>query len=312
MTAPLMVEVIRSGVIESSHLVDVAVVDRTGALVASAGDPARPCAFRSSAKPIQARVTLEAGWKPTSSEQLAIACASHNGEPEHVAAVRSLLRDGGVDEADLLCPVDVPAFRPAALEVDEPKRIYHNCSGKHASMLAACAAAGWPLDDYRAREHQLQLAIAKRIDELTQGAIAQLVDGCGVVTPVAPLCAFAAAFRAIDDGGPEMAAMRAHPFLVGGTDRIDTDVMASAPHLVMKSGAEGLACVSSEDIAIAVKSRDGAQRARTAAVVFVLRLMHLIDEELSSRLGEHPEVLVLGGGVPVGAAVAQGSLEPAR
>jgi L-asparaginase II len=311
-SAPLIVEVTRSGFVESTHLVDVAVVDRTGALVASAGDPDRSCAFRSSAKPIQARVALESGWVPDGGAHLAIACASHNGEPAHVDAVRAVLAAAGVAEDDLRCPEDFPAFVAAIPKAGERTRVFHNCSGKHASMLAACAAAGWPLDDYRAPEHPLQLAILKRIDELSGGHTAVLVDGCGVVTPVAPLQSFARAFGAIDDGGPETAAMRAHPFLVGGTDRIDTDLMTAAPHLVVKSGAEGLACVSAEDFSIAVKSRDGTQRARTAAVVFALQQLRLIDDELASRLADHRELLVLGGGLPVGRAAAAGALQPYR
>lgn len=115
MGTPLVVEVIRSGVCESTHLVDVAVVDETGALVASAGDPERPAAYRSSAKPFQARAALEAGWTPPDEPALAIACASHNGEPQHIEAVRAVLRAAGVEEGALECPPDVPMDIDAAL-----------------------------------------------------------------------------------------------------------------------------------------------------------------------------------------------------
>ena len=306
---PLVVEVVRSGVVESEHLVDVAVVDRAGRLVAWAGEPERPAAFRSSAKPIQARVALAAGWQPADDRALAIACASHNGEPEHVAVVREVLEAGGLRDDSLRCPADVPAFPAAALPVTARERVYHNCSGKHAAMLAACALNGWPLETYRDPAHPLQVRVRAAMTEALGDPDAPvLVDGCGVPTFVASLRAFAAAFAAIDDGGPEAAAMRAHPFLVGGSERFDTDLMTAAPGLLAKAGAEGLACVSGGGLGVALKSRDGAHRFRGPAVLLVLSRLGLIDDGAIDRMPLHAATPVLGGGAPVGALRARGTV----
>jgi L-asparaginase II len=304
-SAPLVVEVERSGVVESTHLVDVAVVDVTGEVVAAAGDPERLAAWRSSAKPIQARASIEAGWTPSDDRALAIACASHNGEPEHVSAVRAVLAAAGLDEAALRCPPDVPLYPPAARTVLGPASIFHNCSGKHAAMLAACAASGWPLETYLEAEHQLQVRMRSAVGSITGSVRGMLVDGCGVPTFVAPLRALARGLRSVD-GGAEAAAMRAHPFLVAGTDRLDTELMAADPRVLIKSGAEGLACLAVEGLGIAVKVRDGAARPRGPAVLSVLEQLGLTTPDF---LPQHREPAVLGGGRRVGSVRARGLLE---
>lgn len=305
MTEPLVVEVERNGFVESAHLVDVVVVDERGSVVAAAGDGALLAAFRSSAKPIQARVCLEAGWEPPSEACLALACASHNGEPVHVETARQTLAAAGLGDDALRCPADVPFHVPSLLAVRERAPVYHNCSGKHAAFLATCAANGWPAETYRDPEHPLQRAIRARLGALL-GEERLLVDGCGVPTFVAPLHAFARAFATIG-GGREAAAMRAHPMLVGGSDRLDTDLMSVAP-VVIKAGAEGLACVLAGNLSIALKSRDGAARPRGPATIHVLRELGVLSEEQAQALAQHGAVPVLGGGVPVGAARARGTL----
>lgn len=305
MGTPLVVEVIRSGVCESTHLVDVAVVDETGALVASAGDPERPAAYRSSAKPFQARAALEAGWTPPDEPALAIACASHNGEPQHIEAVRAVLRAAGVEEGALECPPDVPMDIDAALVAGTHARVYHNCSGKHAGMLAACKAAGWPLAGYRFPDHPLQERVRALLESALGPLDGPLVDGCGVPTYVAPLRVLARGLVAID-GGVEAHAMRAHPFLVGGSRRLDTELMEAVPAIMIKSGAEGLACLSTGALGIAVKVRDGSARARDPAVMAVLDALELVGPGV---LTHHREMPVMGGGVPVGVARARGTLE---
>lgn len=306
MTAPLIVEAVRSGVVESQHLVDVAVLGGDGALVASAGDPHRPAAFRSAAKPIQARVAAACGWTPASTEALAVASASHSGEPGHVAAVRALLAAAGVAEDALRCPEALP-FRPEDTPADGGRRrILHNCSGKHAAMLAACAAAGWSIDGYRTPAHPLQQRIITEMRDLLELDPRLLVDGCGVPTVVAPLSALACAFASVP-GTPQGRAMRAHPWLVAGTDRLDTDLMM-ASGLVAKSGAEGLTCVGGEGITVALKSRDGAARACGPATLLVLEQLRLLDAVALDRLAGHRHPPVLGGGNPVGELGAHGTL----
>jgi L-asparaginase II len=307
MSEPLVVDVIRSGVRESLHFVDVAVVDGDGRLVAWAGDPEQPAAYRSSSKPIQARVSLDAGWAPSDARALAIACASHNGEPEHVEAVRALLAGAGLDESVLRCPADVPMYLPAVMGVKARAPIYHNCSGKHAAMVAACAASGWPLETYLLEDHPLQAGVRSMIEALIGPVGEPLVDGCGVPTYVAPLRALARGLLAIDDGA-EAAAMREHPFLVGGTGRFDTDLMTAVPQALIKSGAEGLACLSVGGLGIATKARDGAARARGPAVMVVLEQLGLVPEGL---VPAHREPPVLGRGEPVGVVRARGTLERA-
>ena len=304
MADPLVVDVVRSGVRESSHLVDVAVIDRAGALVAWAGDPEQPAAFRSSAKPLQARVAIEAGWAPADARAVAIACASHNGEPEHIEAVRAVLAAGGVDERALRCPPDVPMYLPAVMGVHERAPVYHNCSGKHAAMLAACVASGWGLETYRDADHPLQRAVTALVRDLVGEISAAPTDGCGVPTFVAPLRALARGLLAID-GGREADAMRAHPFLVAGTERLDTDLMSAVPRVLIKSGAEGLACVSVDGFGIALKARDGAARPRGPALLSVLEQLDVID---GTVLAHHREPPVLGGSEVVGTLRARGSL----
>lgn len=309
MTDPLRVEVERSGFVESTHLVDVAVVDPAGNLVAAAGDPEREVALRSCAKPIQARVCLQSGWTPPDARSIAVACASHYGELEHVESVRRTLAAAGLNDEALRCPPDVPLDAEAALAVTERASVYNNCSGKHAAMLATCVEAGWPLQTYCEPDHPLQRRVRELIDGLTGGTRQTLVDGCGVPSFTAPLAAVARAFAAIDDDGPEAGAMRAHPFLVSGTARLDTDLMASTD-LLVKSGAEGLVCVAGPGYAIALKVRDGDwPRARGPVTLLVLRWLGVLDDELAPELQRHAEVEVLGGGVEVGRARARGTIE---
>jgi L-asparaginase II len=174
-------------------------------------------------------------------------------------------------------------------------------------MVAACRASGWPLETYREDDHALQVAVRALIEALIGPVGEPLVDGCGVPTFVAPLRALALGLLAID-GGPEAAAMRAHPFLVAGADRLDTDLMTAAPGVLIKSGAEGLACLSAGGFGIATKARDGAVRARGPAVMAVLEQMGLVPEGL---LPAHREPPVLGGGEPVGVVRARGMLSRA-
>ena len=176
---PLVVEVERSGLVESAHLVDVVVVSREGSVVASAGEPATIAYLRSTAKPVQAAVCIDAGWKPPNEEAVAIACGSHNGEPPQVAVVRSTLEAGFLDESELRCPPAHPRAGPAG----DPQPIFHNCSGKHAAMLATAVVNDWPRDSYRASDHPLQHAVAERLSSLAgKPAESVGVDGCGVPT----------------------------------------------------------------------------------------------------------------------------------
>lgn len=313
-TAPLVVEVERSGLIESSHLVDVAVVDAGGRLTASAGDPGTVAYLRSSAKPVQAAACLGSGWLPAGVEQIAIACGSHNGEPEHLRAARVTLETAGVEEAALRCPAAWPSRPEDAAGAGAPSPIFHNCSGKHAAMLATATANGWPLDDYRDPDHPMQRAVSGLLERLAGRPAGTGVDGCGVPTFAFPLSGAAGLLLSLDGAAPRVLdAMRAEPFLVAGTGRLCTAVMTSAPAVAMKIGAEGLACgvIRDRGVGFALKTRDGTQRAREVATVAVLRMLGAVNDRVNDALALHADPPVTGGGARVGAVTVRGDLQRA-
>ncbi|MET9697955.1 asparaginase [Streptomyces sp. NPDC006529] len=266
-------EMVRSGFAESFHRGSVAVVDAAGALIASVGDAASPVFPRSAVKPVLAVAMLRAGWKPADPGELAIAAASHHGEPIHVERVEAILAGAGLTEDALRCPADLPGdpdSRNAVVRAGGgPRRAYMACSGKHAAMLAACVASGWDTAGYREPGHPLQVLAASVVEELTGEPVAATgVDGCGVPVFAASLTGLArAASRLVEaaEGTDERAvadAMRAHPSLVEGTDRTDARAMEALPGLLAKLGAEGVHLLAAPGAgAVAVKIDDGAGRA---------------------------------------------------
>ena len=253
---PIVVEARRNGIVEARHVVH-AVAVRDGAVVAEAGDAGLTCFLRSSSKPIQA-LPLARARDDLDDRDLAIASASHRATPDQVAAVRALLAKAPADEADL--ELGLQEGRP-------PERIYNNCSGKHAGMLALCRAHGWPTAGYRLPEHPVQRASRDAHAEAAGVEASELPtapDGCGVVTFAMPLERMAhayARFEHLPEGGRVARAMRAHPELVGGPDGADFDLMRAAPGWFAKGGAEGLLCAADGDhLGIALKSEDGSSR----------------------------------------------------
>ena len=269
MAEPLRVAVRRGAILECVHEVH-AVAVRGGAVVEAAGETSRVASLRSSAKPLQA-LPLARAYDDLDDRQLAIASASHFGTPLHVEAVRSLLAATGGREDELRCGLQ--DGRPA-------EAVFHNCSGKHAGMLAVCRANDWPLDDYRRPDHPLQRLLLDEVAEaadLECDAVSVGLDGCGVVAFALPLEAAARAFsrlEVLDGGGRIAAAMRANPVLIGGEGATDTELMRAQPGWLAKAGAEGLMCLASEDgIGLALKVADGNGRAlRPALAAFGARL----------------------------------------
>jgi L-asparaginase II len=255
----------RGAFVESVHEVH-AVAVRDGEVVAAAGDPAFVTSLRSSAKPIQA-LPLARAYSNLTSEQLAIAAASHFGTPRHVEVVSSLLAATGGRTDELDCGLQ--PGRP-------PEPVFHNCSGKHAGMLAVCRARNWPVEGYRRPEHPLQRLLHEEVAaaaELSPDEVPTGRDGCGVVCFALPLERAARAFGRLERlGGGERiaAAMRAHPELIAGEGATDTELMRAQPGWLAKAGAEGLMCVASADgIGLAAKVADGNGRAlRSALFVF--------------------------------------------
>jgi L-asparaginase II len=313
MGGPGEVWVVRSGVRESVHLVDVAVADARGVLVASSGDPERTVFARSSMKPLQAAVSLSLAAAEFDDREIAVMCASHNGEPIHLAVVRSLLDRAGLKESDLQTPAMRPMDEETLEETPTRRPINSDCSGKHGGMLAACVAQRWPLETYRRPDHPLQRAVSAAV-ALAAGCepIASGVDGCGVPVHALPLRAMATIYARLGRPhvmGPLAAhvrratkAMRAEPYLVAGRHRLDTALMRSTAGLVAKGGAEGLACVALLDRGhgVAVRVRDGSHRAAPPAVITVLEQLGTLGAEQAELLSRFARPSVLGGGLPVG------------
>ncbi len=313
----LRVEVVRSGVVEAVHSSAVYAVGADGARLAAAGDVDRPFWFRSAAKPIQAVASLEAGGDLASTE-IALACASHDGHPVHIETVRRILNRAGLGEEDLRCPPAWPLAAEAARRLASeghrrPRRLWHNCSGKHAAMLAASVAAGWDPARYLHESHPLQRRIADLVGELSGRSPEPVgVDGCGV--PVFPTTTEAMAlvfarlgsdprFRRVTE------AMRAYPALVSGSANPDA-VIAVGTGGFAKRGAVGCLGVGIPGVAgLAVKVWDGSGRAAGAVAAAALRRLGLVPDGALSALDELEHAPVLGGGEPVGELRVRGELE---
>jgi L-asparaginase II len=305
---PVLAEVWRSGFLESVHRGAVVVLDAGGDVLFSAGDVRRPILPRSSNKPVQASALLAAGWAPRSSEELAIAAASHSGEDAHRDLVAGLLAAAGLGPDHLGCPPALPLHEPtraAWLSADRaPERLAMNCSGKHAGMLSACVAAGWPTEGYLDPGHPLQQSIAARLGAAAREPVgAVVVDGCGAPQHALSLTGLARGVLGLvcaPVGSPERAvadAMRAHPWLVAGTGRDDTGLMTAVDGLLTKGGADGVHVAALPDRgAVALKLDDGADRARTPVLAAGLRRLGVPSEQLVPWL----LIPVTGGGTTVG------------
>jgi L-asparaginase II len=259
MAEPISVAARRGGTVESIHRVH-AVAVRDGKIVASAGDPGLVTFMRSAAKPIQA-LPLARERDDLDDRDLAIASASHLADEAQLTAVQALLDKAPATEDDLECGPDG----------NPPRRINHNCSGKHAGMLALCRAKGWPLEGYRLAEHPCQQAMLTEVAAVAAAdVIATAVDGCGVESFALPLEAMALAFsrlEGIDGGGRVAAAMQAHPELIRGPRGLDTNLMQAFPGWIAKGGAEGLLCAAAPGgLGLALKVADGSTRALRPAL----------------------------------------------
>ncbi|MEV5895726.1 asparaginase [Nonomuraea fuscirosea] len=295
----MIVEVVRSGFVESTHQVRVLTVDAQGRPVETRGAVHVPISPRSSMKPLQALGMLRAGLD-LEGELLALACGSHSGEPFHVDGVRKILAGAGLAEEALLCPEDYSFDRAST----ERSRVRMNCSGKHSAMLATCVLNDWPLSTYLEPAHPLQRAIRATVEEFTGERIAASgVDGCGAPLFFVSMLGVTRAFRAFAQSSEDsyerkiFDAMRTHPEWTSGTDRAEARLMRALPGLMVKTGAEGFEAFVFEDGRTGtVKVEDGSGRARVPATVAALRSLGLDAPELA-ELAAPP---VLGGGRPVG------------
>ena len=330
---PVLVEVLRGGCVESAHAGAVAVLDADGAVLASLGDIARPVFPRSAVKLLQALPLLESGAADRlglGAEEMALACASHNGEAEHVRTAAGMLAKAGLDAAALECGTHWPYFEPAqralAQRGERPGALHNNCSGKHAGFLClACALAqGGDVRafarGYVAPEHALMREVTAALAETTGCDLARTprgTDGCSIPTHAVPLVALARAYAKVATGlgvAPERAlamrrlrdAVAAAPFMVGGTGRFDTRVMQRlGARACIKVGAEGVYCAAlpGQGLGVAIKIDDG-NNARAAEVVMAAVIeacVRLDDDEAGFMRGLSAPRLVNWNGIEVGA-----------
>ncbi len=307
-TRSLDVVVTRGGLVESRHRVHAAVVSAEGALIDAARDPELTVWWRSCAKPFQLMPLLRSGgfdqfdWQV---EELALACASHGGEPEHVAIAQRMLERLGLEEGDLACGPHEPLASRGARVLRESgqriSRLHNNCSGKHAAMLARAVQIGASTTGYERPSHPVQQDCLRAVSEWTgvaMPAIGMGVDGCGVSVFGLPLANMALSYarlvRAAAEGDTPsrrvVSAMTTHPFLVGGTDRFDTLLMnACGGNVVCKIGAEGVHTFAIVDRAIgfALKVEDGAPRAQYPAVLALLAAYDALPATLPDALRDH-------------------------
>ncbi len=315
-SVPLLV-VTRGEGVESVHRGSVAVVHADGRLLAAAGDPLQPVFLRSAAKPFQLTPFLAAGGERRfrlSTEEVAVAAASHGGEPFHTKTVVALLRKGGFSVEDLHCGAHAPmreeTARALSIRHEKPVALHNNCSGKHAAMLLACRLFGDDPATYWRPDHPLQRRILDVISRMTgvpEERIGLGVDGCSVPVYQVPLYNLALSYARLV--GPRLAgesarefaarrrivgAMTEVPEMVAGTGRFTTSLMREfGGSLLGKEGAEGVYAVGASSrlaaalpaggaVGIALKIEDGAERGRDAVTVEVMRQLGLAD---GSRLG---------------------------
>lgn len=306
--AELVAQVRRGDFVESAHRGHLLAVAADGTVVVRRGDPSSPIFPRSALKPVQAVAMLRCGLD-LDGELLALAAASHSGEPRHLEGVRRILAGAGLTEADLRNTPTPPTDDDAAFAWRaagrDPASITQNCSGKHAAMLATCVVAGWSRDDYLDPGHPLQQAIRAEVTTLTGDGDPEHVgvDGCGAPLfscTVRGLTRAFGRFAVAEPGTPEhrvAQAIRAHPWWLGGTGRTVTRLLEAVPGLVAKDGAEGVFAAALPDGgALAVKIVDGSARPVPVVVVDALRALGM----QAPGLVDVGRVEVLGHGEPVG------------
>ena len=303
-------ERIRSALAETTHDVAVVALDGSGRELLASGDVDRPFFYRSAIKPFQALAARRHGLE-LPLEHLAITCASHGGYPAHVAIVETILSDHGWDAHRLRCPPAWP-LNPIARDrvvadgVLRPRPLFHNCSGKHAGWLAACATADLEPDRYLDAAHPLQLTVLDTVADFTGSDPDPVgVDGCGAPTLRGTVRTLAEGFRRLTTDaelGPISEAMTAYGSLVADNLRPDGRfaVTWGGP---CKVGAEGVFAASRGGLAIAAKSADGSSDVAVAAVTEAVRRLGALDGAALDWLDDVAHPPVLGGGEPVGRLV---------
>jgi L-asparaginase II len=291
---PVLIEVRRGELVESLHRGAVAIADAQGNLVFALGDVSRPVFPRSAIKAFQALPLVESGAAEAlglGDAELAVACASHSGDPVHLEAVRSILAKAGIDEGMLACgahwPLGERASRDLILAGERPRAIHNNCSGKHAGMLAAALQLGLDPRGYERPDHPLQQEIKRILSEscgIDLDRAEMGIDGCSVPTFALPLASLATGFARLGSGAwfgaVRTKAVRrlldacfSEPVLMAGEGRFDTDVLRGlGPQVFSKGGAEGVhaAALPKLGLGVAVKIDDSAKRGTETVLAHLL------------------------------------------
>ncbi len=319
-------ETTRGSLVESVHFGAIAVVEVSGKLIASYGDPQTTTYMRSSAKPFQALPFIEAGGEEhyhLTPAEIALICASHSGTDEHVQVATALQSKVGVEESQLMCGIHPPFDQPtrqamrARSETPSPNR--HDCSGKHTGMIAYARMQGWPAQDYLDHNHPVQQAILAtfaEMVELPKDEVTLGTDGCSAPNFAVPLYNAALAYARLADPSRLTAkratacrtitsSMIAHPDMVAGPGRFDTILMGVASdRIISKGGAEGYHGIAimadalspgSPALGIALKISDGdrAGRARTGVSLEVLRQLSALSNSQMESLSDFGPTLTI-------------------
>jgi len=336
MSNPVVVEVLRGGRVESRHRGAGAVFDTDGRVVLEFGDIDQPVFPRSAVKAFQTLPLIESGGADAlnfTQAELSLCCASHAGEPEHVALAAKILAKIGAGVDDLACgahwPSGVAASRALARAGREPTQLHNNCSGKHSGFLCVACHNGWTLKGYETPSHPLQREIhatleamvEERLDDSRRGT-----DGCSIPTYAISLRGLARGFAKFASGqglAPARAeaarrlreAVASEPFYVGGTDRFDTRLMSwLGARAFTKTGAEGVFCAAlpEQGLGVAVKVDDGAGRASEITIAALIRRFLALDEREAEKMAAftNPDLrnwrgLLVGAMRPAGPLAAQ-------
>ncbi len=286
----LEVQLLREGIGESVHHVQAVVCDERGRVLSTAGNPETATFVRSALKPFQAMATTTSGTIERyglSDRDLAIICSSHQGTTEQCRQVFNILWRCDIDPSALQCPLGSKGT----------SQLQHNCSGKHAGMLAVCQQRHFPLHSYLQRNHPIQKLILSKVAELLRIPAEEIIsaqDDCGAPTYFLQLGHMASLYAQLASGNNLdmeriVRAMTHHPTLIAGVGEFDTELMQlTHGEIVSKSGAEGIQCIGrvGEGMGLAIKSMDGAKRSTQAVAIHLLRQLGWINPTVAENLGE--------------------------
>lgn len=320
MESEIIAKVIRSETVESIHRGHLIAIGGDGKVHSSIGDPQTVTFFRSSAKPFQAIPFITSGAADAygfSEDEIALACASHSGEPIHAETAERMLAKVGLSESDLRCGSHLPFYEPEAERLlranGTATQLHNNCSGKHAAMLALARYMNADIDRYEQLQNPIQQAILKSVSifcEIEKDKIAIGIDGCAAPNYAIPLSTMAKGFANLvappSDFADEVvrsaaqrvvSAMLKYPELIGGSDRLDTMLMQAAPgKIISKVGADGVwlcGVIPNEKYptgaAIALKIEDGDdKRARPVVAVEILRQLEILQNDQLNDISPMP------------------------